>query len=850
MTLLFEDIPDDVWIDIFEFVEEPAQLAILVRTCRRFRALASNLLLRDLRWKNMESTYRNLEAWAGVYSTVTMLPRKLTLGIPFDFSTYRNVFLPQDALTPEMQLFDAIYEQISRFSNLREIIFDNTMISYHAYNVVASIPTIRSVSVHNCSVYFLPSPFRDAHQTFINSGGNANAFNFPFATLPITHFSIKPTVNEHGFPAYHPLRLITAQTLESLCISWTGWVGVTYATKQWHLQNLTHLDVSMPLLTRDLVDSLVSFVANCPLRPRIKLHIERHSLSDQQIASVHFPLRGVYSYKGPLTIAACSVASWAMNPGTYRTKARDSQDHTLVEMVMTEPVEVGMLVDGLERLPKCVESLEVQVRSWDVEILFAVRHLFPGIKKLVVLYGMGEFSEDFLVTLGSSILFDLPKLHTLKLVNDKQCLVTTRPIQTIGGVPVHNPPPPPPPTGPLSSLPNQTLPSHFSFPITAHPNPTLNANANSNSNSNTHGTASGSSTAGSAPTFVQGSSSNANHRHASASTSTASVQSQFVQGSSSNPYPTNTNQSVVPPGFHPQPDGQGNYSHIVFFDPDEGEYFNGISYLDDNEDDGGSTVEEEVERAVQQYQQQHQLHVNADAGVGNGVQEGQEDGGEEEEEEMEAGMIGMANDSDSDDNGEVEVDDEEDEEHANFQFSMNSGQNSGTGAAGPSESSSSNALGHLHDSAHVFSPIQFNNTTSGGHNLTQTVIASSSSTSSTGGMGATSAQMDADTFMPFDFEDGLGYESDLEVLVEQQQTDTGVVLQRSVRRTDPSGAMGGGLGMGVDVDTRMDHGELPDYLLGWNRYCRSLRHVQLSPKVWWERRFEGDRWVQGRGKSA
>jgi len=90
MTLLFEDIPDDVWIDIFENVDDPAQLAILVRTCHRFRSLASNLLLRDLRWSKMESTYRNLQAWSNVYQGVTVLPRKLTVGIAFDFSAYRG----------------------------------------------------------------------------------------------------------------------------------------------------------------------------------------------------------------------------------------------------------------------------------------------------------------------------------------------------------------------------------------------------------------------------------------------------------------------------------------------------------------------------------------------------------------------------------------------------------------------------------------------------------------------------------------------------------------------------------------------------------------------------------------
>ena len=42
---------------------------------------------------------------------------------------------------------------------------------------------------------------------------------------------------------------------------------------------------------------------------------------------------------------------------------------------------------------------------------------------------------------------------------------------------------------------------------------------------------------------------------------------------------------------------------------------------------------------------------------------------------------------------------------------------------------------------------------------------------------------------------------------------------------------------------RMEHHELKDYLLGWNRYCKSLRCVQLHESACWVRRFEGDAWT-------
>ena len=82
----FGEIPDDIWISIFEQINDLSILAILVRTCRRFHGLASKLLLRELKWIKPELTLRNIEAWGGVYSTVLALPRKITIGVPFEFT--------------------------------------------------------------------------------------------------------------------------------------------------------------------------------------------------------------------------------------------------------------------------------------------------------------------------------------------------------------------------------------------------------------------------------------------------------------------------------------------------------------------------------------------------------------------------------------------------------------------------------------------------------------------------------------------------------------------------------------------------------------------------------------------
>lgn len=80
----FREIPDDVWIEIFENISEPPTLACLVRTCRRFQDLAKKPLLREIRWSQPVSTFRNIDSWRSAYRDLVSLPRKLTLCLSFD----------------------------------------------------------------------------------------------------------------------------------------------------------------------------------------------------------------------------------------------------------------------------------------------------------------------------------------------------------------------------------------------------------------------------------------------------------------------------------------------------------------------------------------------------------------------------------------------------------------------------------------------------------------------------------------------------------------------------------------------------------------------------------------------
>lgn len=79
-----QTIPADIWITIFECIEEPAHLAQVVLVCSKFRLLATKILLKHLLWTKEEPTRRNLADWDSVHSDLQCLPRRLKLGISFD----------------------------------------------------------------------------------------------------------------------------------------------------------------------------------------------------------------------------------------------------------------------------------------------------------------------------------------------------------------------------------------------------------------------------------------------------------------------------------------------------------------------------------------------------------------------------------------------------------------------------------------------------------------------------------------------------------------------------------------------------------------------------------------------
>ena len=98
-----------------------------------------------------------------------------------------------------------------------------------------------------------------------------------------------------------------------------------------------------------------------PLIPLWNSTLSVKNPSEQRIRSVHFPLRGVVKYRGPLPIASF--------PGRSIIRSANQPDPPMLAyLVMNEPLDLGSVLGGLENFPRGLETLDIQIMTHQLPI--------------------------------------------------------------------------------------------------------------------------------------------------------------------------------------------------------------------------------------------------------------------------------------------------------------------------------------------------------------------------------------------------------------------------------------------------------------------------------------------------
>ncbi|KAL9713906.1 hypothetical protein Ac2012v2_003517 [Leucoagaricus gongylophorus] len=407
---MLQRIPADIWITIFEALDEPANLAQVVLTCRKFNQLGSKILLKHVLWTREDSTRRNLAHWQSVHSSLLFLPRRLKIDVSFD-----GLLFPQSVMlqsihatsSPANGLYDAVVQQMSKFTMLEEVILTRIHITPIICQLVASLPRLRFLEIKCC--------------TFVNQD--------PLALSPlpetdnassITRLVLRDNVPSREQPspgiANRILHRLAGPSLRSLTVTWCSSSSLLFGTRRWKLPNLTQLELHVALLTRDLTDSAVKFVNNCIADPKVSLRVNKHNVPDNQILSTNVPMRGLRSFRGPLPVVGMFAGS------------SSEVEHVTV----TESLEINHLLAGLERLSQNIRTLDLQLRRYDNEVLFAIHQLFPDVESVAIRFGKGALPKNIMVVLGSDILPDLKQLRSLRLSLDINCIPLQPPMDCNG----------------------------------------------------------------------------------------------------------------------------------------------------------------------------------------------------------------------------------------------------------------------------------------------------------------------------------------------------------------------------------------------------------------------------------
>jgi F-box-like len=419
-------LPNELWMEVFESVNSPSDLAQVLRTCSRFRDLAIRILHRRLIWNDPRHFAQVLQFWTNNPGMVTV-PRSLTVGIsqvpvpPLQVERLdravavvdiggalsqapRNgiappankpvLHAPQDTMASRFKPFylatqnlcQAMKSHMVTFTQLTDLSFGNALLPNDIYNIIHGLPSLRVLHIENC--------------TFDQA---TNPGTWDHTTLPITELSLLGL--EGGAHVTDALCLAKAHNLRVLRFDSSACVFRLFTRNNpygQHIvpQHLESVDVRLPdkkswppnpsEAQQTYIAPLTEFLAMCPNVVRLVI--------GSYMPEFIFPpkiLPNLRSYTGPMSTVITVTGSRPIRELNISDAGTKLSEWT------------GVL-DVLGVAHPSLEELVANVPYWDDEILHAVTQLFRDLRLLRISYAPGNPSElcDLFVYVMSTHLID------------------------------------------------------------------------------------------------------------------------------------------------------------------------------------------------------------------------------------------------------------------------------------------------------------------------------------------------------------------------------------------------------------------------------------------------------------
>ncbi|KAH7925050.1 hypothetical protein BV22DRAFT_1012022 [Leucogyrophana mollusca] len=414
--------PNELWINVFEELKNPADLARISRTCRKFHRLSLRTLYKRIRWtdprhlQNGLDFLRNQPALSTVPRSLTVaisredprltdieqLSRALAIvdhvgtiqSIPHTTQWFHSVVSELSTtigrypiLLASLPLHAAMVDLMSTFTELRELTFSGMQLPDSWYNIIQGFNRLQTLRIEYCTV---PATSPTVPPVFEN--------------LPITELVLSGLTSNRE--PRKELRLATARNLRVLRFDWTAYVFNLFvqedATIPAHLESI---EVTFPQQKNWqafnnaeslLSQRLASFLALCP--GVTSLTVKNH-VGSFELPAGALPL--LRSYRGPMG----AIVKQLKHCPLHTLDVRDSSGslRSFIHELQAIASDHGDLQD-----------LRVFAYQWDNEILRAIVFHFPHLRTLQVRYSHGSPSDDTVVSMGPHF-FEAKKLPHLRV---------------------------------------------------------------------------------------------------------------------------------------------------------------------------------------------------------------------------------------------------------------------------------------------------------------------------------------------------------------------------------------------------------------------------------------------------
>lgn len=214
-----DDIPAEVWQEIFSFVSRSTDILNVMLASKRFYMLALRTLHHTVVWRHPADVAQSMPFWRdypgmhlAVDAFVCSVPAPLPSGSAsrgvVDFTTPDDCSGRWKHLTPAV--YDDVVTRMMSFKQLSSVTFTELQLGYRHFKLIYDLPLLRTLRVEKCGVQF---------GRFLNI--------FDPSTLPITHLTMRNLRRlEHEFigdggagdNAYALLSLARAPNLHTLVV--------------------------------------------------------------------------------------------------------------------------------------------------------------------------------------------------------------------------------------------------------------------------------------------------------------------------------------------------------------------------------------------------------------------------------------------------------------------------------------------------------------------------------------------------------------------------------------------------------------------------------------------------------